>query len=122
MLCPRCKRRQYQQEVLAMLRVPCSAKRLTGFPLGLIFAACLVGCGGGSGGSSASFTVGGSVSGLTESGLVLRNNGSDDLSINANGSFTFRTALANGSGYSVTVRTQPNGQTCLVSNVAGTVS
>jgi hypothetical protein len=40
----------------------------------------------GSGGST--FTVGGTVSGLAGSGLVLRNNGGDDLAIGANGSGT----------------------------------
>jgi len=67
------------------------------------------------------YTVGGAVSGLTGSGLVLRNNGGDDLSISANGAFTFATALTPGSGYSVTVASPPSGQSCTVSAGSGTV-
>jgi hypothetical protein len=67
------------------------------------------------------YTVGGNVTGLTGSGLVLQNNGGDDLSISSNGGFTFATALTSGSSYSVTVRTQPSGQSCTVSGGSGTV-
>lgn len=38
--------------------------------------------------------------------VVLQNNGADDRSLSANGSFVFATALADGSSYSVSVRTQ----------------
>jgi hypothetical protein len=67
------------------------------------------------------FTVGGSVSGLAGTGLVLQNNTGDDLAISGNGSFTLGTALADGSGYAVTVKTQPTSpvQTCSVSNGNG---
>ena len=68
------------------------------------------------------YTIGGTVSGLTGTGLVLRNNGADDLAVTANGSFTFATALTSGGTYSVTVRTQPSGQTCTVSGGSGSVS
>ncbi|RPH68183.1 MAG: hypothetical protein EHM78_19715, partial [Myxococcaceae bacterium] len=67
------------------------------------------------------YTIGGTVSGLTGTGLVLRNNGGDDLAISANGAFAFATSLTSGSAYSVTVRTQPSGQTCTVSGGSGTV-
>ncbi|MGZ6076230.1 MAG: hypothetical protein ACXWK6_00350, partial [Myxococcaceae bacterium] len=67
------------------------------------------------------YTIGGSVTGLSGAGLVLRNNGGDNLPLSANGAFTFSTALASGSAYSVTVFSQPTGQTCTVSNGAGTV-
>lgn len=70
--------------------------------------------------SSALFTVGGVVSGSTGE-LVLQNNGGDALTVAANGPFTFSTALVSGSSYSVTVRTNPDGQTCVVSNGAGTI-
>jgi len=70
------------------------------------------------------FTVGGTVSGLNGNGLVLQNNGGDDLAITTNGSFTFATALDDGSAYAVTVATQPTGlsQTCTVSNGSGTIA
>ena len=67
------------------------------------------------------YTVGGTVSGLSGS-LVLKNNGADDLAVSTAGSFSFRTALATGSAYNVTVSSQPAGQTCSVSSGAGTVS
>jgi len=58
------------------------------------------------------YTVGGNVTGLTGSGLVLQNNGGDNLAVTADGPFTFATAIAAGAPYSVTVQTQPSGQTC----------
>ena len=78
----------------------------------------LTACGGGNG---SLYTIGGTVSGLTGSGLVLQNNGGDDLAISADGDFTFTTALIDGSGYAVTVLTQPTNlsQTCVVTNGRG---
>ncbi|HET9970203.1 MAG TPA: hypothetical protein VFQ68_18365, partial [Streptosporangiaceae bacterium] len=75
-----------------------------------------------SGGSAttASFSVGGTVSGLSGT-VVLKDNGGDNLSVTANGSFTFATKLASGSAYSVTVGTNPSGQTCTVTSGSGTV-
>jgi hypothetical protein len=64
------------------------------------------------------FTVGGNVSGLTGS-VTLQNNGGNNLVRNANGGFTFTTALASGSAYAVTVASQPAGQTCTVANGSG---
>jgi subtilisin-like proprotein convertase family protein/subtilisin family serine protease len=70
-----------------------------------------------------SFTVGGSVSGLLGTGLVLQNNGGDNLAIGADGAFTFGSPILSGAGYAVTVLTQPSGpvQTCTVTNGSGTV-
>lgn len=65
-------------------------------------------------------TIGGTVSGLTGTGLVLRNNGGNDLPIAANGPFTFTNPVAVGTNYTVTVQTQPTGQTCTVTNGSGT--
>jgi hypothetical protein len=73
-----------------------------------------------SGGNAASFTVGGTVSGLSGT-VVLQDNGGDNLSVTANGSFTFATALPSGAPYNVTVKTNPSGQTCTVSSGSGTV-
>jgi alpha-tubulin suppressor-like RCC1 family protein len=68
------------------------------------------------------FTVGGTVTGLAGSGLVLQYNGANNLPVTANGSFTFPTAAQRGSNYNVTVLTQPTGpaQTCDVTNGVGT--
>lgn len=73
--------------------------------------------------STGTFSVGGSVSGLAGSGLVLRNNGGDDLSIASNGSFTFATELPSGSAFEVAVVTQPTrpSQTCTVADASGTI-
>jgi len=64
------------------------------------------------------------VTGLVGSGLVLRNNGGDDLSVTANGPVVFATPLASGASYSVTVLTQPTSpaQTCIVAGGRGTVT
>jgi N-acetylneuraminic acid mutarotase len=62
--------------------------------------------------SDQSFTLGGTVSGLLGAGLVLVN-GNDNLVVPAKAtSFTFPTAVAFTSSYSVTVATQPAGQSC----------
>jgi hypothetical protein len=68
-------------------------------------------------------TIGGSVTGLEGSGLVLRNNGVDDEPIAADGEFTFDTPLTPGSFYNVTVSAQPTdpAQTCSVENGSGAV-
>ena len=68
------------------------------------------------------YTVGGTVSGLTGTGLELENMGADTLPITADGPFTFDTALEVGFSYVVTVSTEPTGQTCTVSNGSGTIS
>lgn len=94
----------------------------------------LTACGGGGSGDSAgdssgalpsiNYTVGGTVAGLTGSGLVLRNNGGDDLAISGDGAFVFPTSLASGNDYDVTVAVHPTGpaQSCAVTNAGGTVS
>jgi hypothetical protein len=71
--------------------------------------------------SNKTFEVGGTISGLSASGLVLAN-GSDRLSVSAGAtSFTMPTAVAYGSDYKVTVAAQPAGLTCDVTNGTGTV-
>ena len=67
------------------------------------------------------FTIGGTVSGLTGT-LVLQNNAADDLTLTANGAFTFAASLAKDETYAVTVKTQPTGYTCSISNGSGAVS
>jgi hypothetical protein len=64
--------------------------------------------------------VGGMASGLAGT-VVLQNNGGDNLSVSANGAFTFHTALASSAAYKITVMTQPAGQNCVVSNGSGNV-
>jgi|HubBroStandDraft_6_1064221.scaffolds.fasta_scaffold00079_48 hypothetical protein len=66
--------------------------------------------------------IGGTVSGLSGQGLVLQNNGANNLAVTVDGSFTFTTSIAIGGAYDVTVLTQPStpGQTCMVTNGSGT--
>ena len=67
------------------------------------------------------YTVGGSISGLTGT-VTLQNNGGDNLVSSTNGGFTFATALPGGSTYAVTVLAQPAGQTCSVTSGSGTIA
>ena len=105
------------------------------FP-GLVLMA-LTACDGGSGSSPmtthtpmttvtpmGTYMVGGTVTGLTGSGLVLQNNAGDDLAVSAAGAFTFTAGVANGVAYAVTVKTQPSSpaQNCVVYGSPGTVA
>ena len=74
--------------------------------------------------TTVTYTVGGTVSGLSGSGMVLQDNSGDNLAVSANGSFTFATPVASGSTYSVTVLTQPStpSQNCVVAGGGGTAS
>jgi hypothetical protein len=75
-------------------------------------------------GGVATFTVGGSVAGLTGSGLVLLLNGAIEVPVPA-GATTFAfPALPNGTAYSVAVRSQPAAptQVCSVTNGTGVIN
>jgi 6-phosphogluconolactonase (cycloisomerase 2 family) len=69
------------------------------------------------------FTVGGSVIRLTGSGLVLQDNGGDDLRVSADGRFVFATPVGSGAAYDVTVLAQPTNpaQTCYVTRGSGVI-
>ncbi|MBS0447645.1 MAG: hypothetical protein JSR59_17010 [Proteobacteria bacterium] len=95
-------------------------------------AGFLTACGGGGSDSSAppsdgsppptgTYSIGGTVSGLTGT-LTLQDNGGDALSVSQNGTFAFAGKLDSGSAYDVTVATQPAGQTCTVTSGSGSVS
>ncbi|MDF1758051.1 MAG: hypothetical protein P1U74_07110 [Legionellaceae bacterium] len=70
--------------------------------------------------SADSYTVGGSVTGLSGS-VTLQNNGANSTIVTSDGSFTFSSPIAEGSTYAVTVSSQPSGQTCSVANGSGTM-
>jgi len=81
----------------------------------------------GGGGTSGSFTVGGTVTGLSGTGLILTDNSTDTLTITpgksgAAVSFTFKTAVTG--AYDVEVKTEPSnpGQTCVATNNKGTAT
>ena len=68
------------------------------------------------------YNLGGLLTGLAAGDLVvLQNNGGDDLTLAADGSFTFNAPVAFGDPYAVTVKTQPTApsETCTVSNGSG---
>jgi hypothetical protein len=68
------------------------------------------------------YTVGGTISGLTASGLVLLDNGGDATTLSANGTqFTMNTGVAYGSVYAISVQTPPTGLVCSVSNGTSTM-
>jgi hypothetical protein len=74
--------------------------------------------------STPTISIGGSVTGLDGTGLVLQNNGGNNLTVSANGSFTFSNLIVSGGSYNVTVLTQPStpAQTCTVSGGSGTTT
>ena len=72
--------------------------------------------------TTTSYTISGTVSGLTGSGLVLAN-GTDTVSVPSGATtFTFTNPVASGGAYAVTVQTQPSGESCTVSNGSGTAN
>ena len=67
------------------------------------------------------YPIGGTISGLTTNGLVLQNNGADNLTVASGAtSFQFSTPVAFGGSYNVTVQQQPTGLTCTAGNGSGT--
>ncbi len=88
--------------------------------VGLAF--CLASCGGGGGSTPPpTYTIGGAVSGLTGTGLVLQDNGGNNLAVSASGPFTFTAPVPSGGVYAVSVFTQPSNppQNCTVVNASG---
>ena len=85
----------------------------------------IVGCGGGGGGSSTptpTYTIGGTVSGLNASGLVLID-GTNTVSISSGvTSFQFSSEKPTGETYQVSIQSKPSTQTCSISNASGTVT
>lgn len=67
------------------------------------------------------YTVGGTLSGLSGT-VVLQNNSGDNLTITSTGGFTFSTSITDGSSYSVTVSSHPSNQFCFVSSGSGSVA
>lgn len=93
----------------------------------VLTGAFVAGCNGGSGGGTPPemHSVGGSIAGLSGTGLVLANNGGASLSVSPGvGTFTFATSVASGRSFNVTVATQPTGpsQTCVVAHGSGTIT
>jgi len=102
-----------------------SWNRLGVFTLCAIASISVVGCSNGNTTPTtpSTYTIGGTISGLTAAGLSLQDNGGDTLTVSANAtSFTFATKIASGGAYSVAVLTQPTGMNCSVTGATGTAS
>ena len=91
----------------------------------LLFVGCAAENEDSSSSSISSFNIGGTVTGLSGV-LIIQNNSGDDTVVEKTGSgdvsFTFKTRISSGSAYSVSVKLQPNTQTCTASNASGTTS
>lgn len=85
----------------------------------LLCAAGLAACGGKGNGSIA---LGVQVVGLDRSGLVLQNNGGDDLPVSGSGIAYFPTLMAPDSPFNVSIKTSPDGATCTLSNNTGKIN
>jgi hypothetical protein len=76
--------------------------------------------------STGTLSVGGTVSGLAQggTGVILQNNGGDNIVVTANGSFTMPTLVISGSTYNVTILTEPTApnQACTVTAGSGTAN
>jgi len=88
-------------------------------------AVTLTDCGGSKSSSTSSvdtdYTVGGTITGLTVSSLVLANGSATVTISNGASSWVFPTKFAAGSSYAVTVKTQPVGEQCeITSGASGT--
>jgi hypothetical protein len=103
------------------------AKKIFALACSTLIALLVASCSGipggstGGGGTASTFSISVTVTGLSGTGLVLQDNGKDNLAISASGTFTFKTAVT---GYLVTVLTQPSNpaQTCTVTGGSGTAT
>lgn len=68
---------------------------------------------------SNTYTVGGTVTGLTGGSLVLKLNNTITKIVAGNGTFSFATGLTTGTTYNVGIGIQPTGQTCSVTGGSG---
>jgi len=96
------------------------------FALSAMALMAVGGCGGGGVKTPTlppAYTIGGTITGLTGAGLVLQDNGYDNVTVSANAtSFIFPTSLRSGDPYSVLVLTQPGSQNCVVSGGSGMIT
>lgn len=88
---------------------------VAGVPVTTVEVACVIN----------TYSVGGTITGLTQGGQVtLQNNMADDLMVSADGGFVFTTALNDETPFDVQVTANPSSpnQTCSVSNNTGTLA
>jgi uncharacterized repeat protein (TIGR03803 family) len=97
------------------------------YPVGVLLALSLAGCGGGGGGGSgnnatSAYSITASIQGLNSGGLVLLVNAKQVAVSSGASSVALASMVNSGTAYTVTVQSQPTGETCNVSNGSGTVS
>jgi hypothetical protein len=87
--------------------------------IALACALSLSACGGGDG----DVYISGTAYGVTKTGLVLTNNGGDDLAVNSSGYFVFSKLVETDAGYNVEVKSVPSNvekkEDCVVTNGSG---
>lgn len=97
-----------------------TTSKTTSFLAASVLGIFLTACGGSS--APTNGAVSGTVSGLgTGLSLALQNNGADTVAVAANGAFAFPTKLPSLGPFSITVLTQPVGQTCTVTRPTGVI-
>ncbi|XLZ69214.1 hypothetical protein ABT364_22170 [Massilia sp. SR12] len=85
----------------------------------LLCAAGLAACGGGGNGSMPLVVQ---VTGLDRTGLVLLNNGGDELVVTGSGTATFKTLMEPDAAFNVSVKTTPPGTECKLANNTGKIN
>lgn len=85
----------------------------------LLCAAGLAACGGGGNGSMPLVVQ---VVGLDRTGLVLLNNGGDELVVTGAGTATFKTLMEPDAAFNVSIKTPPTGVECKLANNTGKIN
>jgi len=67
------------------------------------------------------FTLGGTAHFLQKPGAIVLESSGQEVTVVDNGTFVFPTPLATGVAYSVSIKTQPDGQRCWLRNAAGKI-
>ncbi|MDX1960949.1 MAG: hypothetical protein SFU98_20435 [Leptospiraceae bacterium] len=67
------------------------------------------------------FSIGGSITGFTSGNLILQLNGGNDIILNPSNSYQVG-KVASGTKYTITLKTNPNGQICSMTNSTGTAT
>jgi 6-phosphogluconolactonase (cycloisomerase 2 family) len=87
----------------------------------LVISLLLASCGGGGGTDTPSYSIGGSLSGLTAGGLML-SNGGETLTVAAgSGQFRFPSTRPQGASYNIGLQSQPLGLACAIQRSSGTI-
>jgi len=95
----------------------CAVSQGSGSSTGAAISNVMVSC------TALPYKVGVTVAGLTDvTGLVLQNNGGDNLTVDRSGTSSFSIPVGSKAGYAVSILSQPAGHTCSVLNGSGAVT